>query len=268
MAPPGRWRWAARERTGNLWLSINGKVDASTGDDMPTQVLSGHLPVAAAPRASDVLLVGLASGITAGTVLAEAGVERLTVVELEPAVIAASAFFDEVSGAPLEDPRTELVLDDARAYLTRSDRTWDVIISEPSNPWITGVSSLFTLEYWRLVRARLRPGGVACQWIQLYGMGPDELRGLLRTWLEVFPDAVLVETIEGSDVLLLGGTAGVLPEDLVVAPLLDPTGLRRVAGEGWLNTDDRPRVEWSAPKWLHYDTGPANARALRASRSE
>lgn len=254
-------------RTGNTWISINGKVDASTGDDMPTQVLSGQLPVRLAAAPADVLVVGLASGITAGAVLDEPGVQRLTVVELEPAVIEASRYFDAVSGAPLADPRTTLWIDDARAVLTRTDRRWDVIISEPSNPWITGVSSLFTLEYWQLVRQHLAPGGVACQWIQLYGMGPDELRGLLRTFLEVFPDAVLVETIEGSDVLLLGGTTGRWPADLRPIPLLGPDGLAQVAGTGWLNTDDRPRVEWAAPRWLHYDTGPANAAALRSATS-
>ncbi|HHO54054.1 MAG TPA: hypothetical protein ENK18_25080 [Deltaproteobacteria bacterium] len=252
-------------RTGNTWLSINGKVDASTGADMPTQLLSGQLPVRLAEHPAEVLVVGLASGITAGAVLAEEGVEHLTVVELEPAVIEASRYFDAVSGAPLADPRTKLWIDDARAVLTRSSQRWDVIISEPSNPWITGVSSLFTLEYWQLVRRHLAPGGVACQWIQLYGMGPDELRGLLRTFLEVFPDAVLVETIEGSDVLLLGGTGGGWPAALEPRPLLGPAALARVAGAGWLNTDDRPRVEWAAPRWLHYDTGPMNAEALRSA---
>ncbi len=250
-------------QTGNRWLANNGKVDASTGADMPTQVLSGQLPVRLAADPADVLVVGLASGITAGAVLREPGVQRLTVVELEPAVIEASRYFDDASGAPLDDPRTQLLLDDARAVLARTDRAWDVIVSEPSNPWITGVSSLFTLEYWRLVRRRLAPDGIVCQWIQLYGMGPEELRGLLRTFLEVFPDAVLVETIEGSDVLLIGGTGGDWPPGLAPAPLLSHAALARVAGEGWLNTDDRPRVEWAAPRWLHYDTGPINAAALR-----
>lgn len=252
-------------RTGNVWMSINGKVDASTGDDMPTQVLSGALPVRLATTPHDVLVVGLASGITAGAVLADPRVTSLTIAEIEPAVVDASRHFDHVSGAPLDDPRTTLRVRDARALLSRSPRTYDVIVSEPSNPWISGVSSLFTLEYWELVRQRLRPDGIACQWLQLYGMGPDELRGLLRTFLHVFPDAVLIETIEGSDVLLLGGTGGTLP-DTVAHPRLGPAQLRALAGAGWLNTDDRPRVEWSAPRWLHYDTGPANAQALRDAR--
>ncbi len=247
-------------KSGNRWLSINGKVDASTGDDMPTQILSGQLPMRIADEASDVLVVGLASGITAGAVLAEPGVERLTLVELEPAVIEASRFFEAHSGAPLADPRTTLLIDDARAVFVRPGPQWDVIVSEPSNPWITGVSSLFTHEYWQAGRRRLREGGVFVQWVQLYGMGPEEFRAVVRTFTDVFPDTFLFETIPGSDVLLIGGV-DTLPPGLPLEPTLDPAQVRRLGGSGWLNTDDRPRVEWAAPRWLHYQTGPDN-RAL------
>ncbi|MFT4625776.1 MAG: spermidine synthase, partial [Myxococcota bacterium] len=253
-------------RTGNVWMSINGKVDASTGDDMPTQRLSGTLPLRAAGGAQDVLVVGLASGVTAGAVLAESGVRALTLIELEPAVVRASHHFDHVNGRPLDDPRTTLIIDDARAFLQRPGPQFDVIVSEPSNPWITGVSSLFTLEYWQAVRARLRPGGVVCQWVQLYGLGPDELRGVLRTFRQVFPDTWLFITVAGSDVLLIGGVPE-LPADLPAEPVLTPEEIRRFAGTGWLNTDDRPRVEWEAPRWLHYATGASNAALLEGARS-
>lgn len=249
-------------RTGNVWLSINGKVDASTGDDMPTQELSGILPVRIARNPRDVLVVGLASGVTAGAALREDGVEHLTVLELEPAVVEASHHFDHVNGRPLEDPRTTLVIDDARAWLQATDRRFDVIVSEPSNPWITGVSSLFTHEYWRTARSRLNPGGVMLQWVQLYGMGPDEMRGIVRTFQDVFPDTWLFETIAGSDVLLIGALDGSLPSDLPLAPTLGPQGVARLGGLGWLNTDDRPRVEWNAPRWLHYATAAQNTRLI------
>jgi len=249
-------------RSGNIWLSINGKVDASTGADMPTQILSGTLPVRMTPSPHEVLVVGLASGVTAGAVLEEPGVERLTILEIEPTVEKASHFFDHVNGRPLDDPRTTLHIADARAWLQRPGPLLDTIISEPSNPWITGVSSLFTLEYWQTARARLRPGGAMCQWVQLYGMGPAEFRGIIRTFQTVFPDTWLFETIEGSDILLIGGVAS-LPADLPLTPTLDPEGVRRLAGDGWLNTDDQPRVEWEAPGWLHYDSAPTNASLIR-----
>jgi spermidine synthase len=253
-------------RTGNVWLSINGKVDASTGDDMPTQQLSGILPVRMTAEPREVLLVGLASGVTAGAVLAEPGVERLTVVELEPAVVDASHHFDHVNGRPLDDPRTTLILDDARAVLDRGGPLYDVIISEPSNPWITGVSNLFTREYWLATRQRLAPDGVMCQWVQLYGMGPDELRALVRTFQSVYPEVWLFETVPGADALLIGGA----PERdvaLPIAPTLDPAGVGRLAGHGWLNTDDHPRVEWRGPGWLHYATAPRNAEIIAEAAS-
>jgi len=253
------------DTTGNIWLSVNGKVDASTGDDMPTQVLSGQLPVRIAPHPERVAVVGLASGVTAGAVLAEPGVAELTVVELEPSVVAASHYFDAVNGRPLADPRTTLVVDDARAWPARSPRRFDVIVSEPSNPWISGVSNLFTQEYWELASQRLAPGGVFAQWVQLYGMGPSQVRGLLRTFDHVFDDVWLFETIEGTDLLLVGVPAGhPLPPDLPLAPRAGPDIVRCLAGLGWRNTDDRPRIEWEAPAFLHYETSHANAELLRS----
>ena len=131
-------------RTGNRWLSINGKVDASTGDDMPTQVLSGQLPVAVhralhpgvAPR---VAVVGLASGVTAGSAL-DAGAATVDVIELEPRVAEAARFFEDVNHGVLDDPRTTLHIDDARALLSRSGPAWDVIVSEPTSSY-SGCSS-------------------------------------------------------------------------------------------------------------------------------
>jgi spermidine synthase len=243
-------------QSNNRWLSINGKVDASTGVDMPTQILLGTLPVRMAADPKRGLVVGLATGVTAGAML-EAGLEELVVVELEPAVVAASRFFDHVSGAPLEDPRTRLVLEDARAVLGREGPLFDVIVSEPSNPWITGVSNLFTREYWVLGKARLAPGGVFCQWVQLYGLQTEEFRAIVHTFSSVFPEVWLFETVPGADVLLVaGGRPGGVD---LPAPTLDPAQVRALAKGGGWNTDDRPRVELAAPKALHRDTGPRNS---------
>jgi len=250
--------------TGNLWLSVNGKVDASTGDDMATQVLSGAIPVAGSAAPRQVLVVGLASGVTAGAVLRDRRVEHLTVVELEPAVVRASAYFADAAGHPLEDPRTELIVDDARAVLQRGAGPFDVIISEPSNPWITGVSNLFTLEYWELARGRLAPGGVFCQWIQLYGLGTEELRAVVRTFARVFPDAQLFETVPGADVLLVSGLQP--GRALPLEATLDPEGVLRLGSVGPLNTDDHPLVEFNAPRWLHYATGARNREVIEGVR--
>lgn len=244
------------QRTGTLWLSINGKVDASTGDDMPTQVLSGQIPVRMHRAPSDVLVVGLASGVTAGAVLDE-GIESLVVVELEPRVVEASRFFDAVSGAPLDDSRTTLRVDDARAVLAE-EHLYDVIISEPSNPWITGVSNLFTLEYWQLGRSRLAPDGVFCQWIQLYGLGTRELRSIIASFVEVFPESFMFEPLEGGDILLVGAVGQVRLERSPLEPTLFPSQMRELSMLGRLNTDDRPWVELEAPRTMHLATVEAN----------
>lgn len=244
-------------RTGNVWLSLNGKVDASTGDDMPTQLLSGQIPMAMAPNPERALVVGLASGVTAGAVLEFPTLSHLVLVELEPKVVQASHAFDHVNGKPLDDPRTELLVQDARAVLAQTGPDFDVIISEPSNPWITGVSNLFTVEYWLLGERRLAPDGVFCQWIQLYGLAPTEFQSIVASFTSVFPQTWLFEPLEGGDVLLMGSTGVPNLDALPIAPSLGPEGVRALGAGGVLNTDDRPVVELAAPRSLHLATvGP------------
>ena len=250
-------------RSGNLWLSINGKVDASTGGDMPTQQLSGQLPVLIAdhqkPDTIPALVIGLASGITAAETFA-AGATDLTVVELEPAVVEASAYFKDYNHEIVQHPNTRLIVGDARAHLAQTDARYRVIISEPSNPWITGVSNLFTVEYWRLGRSRLHQDGVFCQWVQLYNMPPEAFRSLIRSFLSVFPKVWLFETIPGADVLLIAAPS--LPTDLPQEPLLGPQELQRLADGAPLNTDDKPWIEFEAPKWINRSTGSLNKKLL------
>ena len=188
----------------------------------------------------------------------------LTVVELEPAVVEASRFFDHVNGSVLDDPRVTLIEGDARAHLMRPGPDYAVIISEPSNPWITGVSNLFTLQYWQIARSRLRPDGVFCQWVQLYALPPRALRSLVRTFLEVFPQAWLFETIPGADALLISAPS--LPSELPLAPSLGPDQLRQLAGRAPINTDDMPWIEFEAPRWLNRPTGALNRELLEGVR--
>src|SRR5262249_28607711 len=176
-------------------------MDASTRVDMPNQVLLGHLPLLFHPRPRDVLVVGLGSGVTAGSAL-DYAVERVTVVELESAVVRASRFFEPLNQRPLADPRTRLLINDARSVLALSREQFDVIISEPSNPWLGGVASLFTAEFFGLGRARLRPGGIFAQWLQLYQLTPKMVRSVLATFQAVFPYTVVFRTSIGDTVLV------------------------------------------------------------------
>ncbi len=260
-------------------LMINGKTDASNGPgDMQTQLLLAHLPLMVHPDAKRVAVVGWGSGVTAGAALSYP-VERVDAFEIEPAVVEGSAHFDEVNGEPLEDSRLQLVVGDARALLRRSPEKYDVIISEPSNPWITGIANLFTREFFRIVESRLSPDGVVCQWFHLYGMSEESTRSLVATFGSVFPEQLLFRMSSGRDVLLLGsrrpmrfslpGMRGVFedpaqgpvlgaiglhyPFDLLVDLALDTRGCAEFSRGAAINTDDNMRLELSAPRTLYVD---------------
>ncbi|MBI4609854.1 MAG: fused MFS/spermidine synthase [Candidatus Rokubacteria bacterium] len=270
----------------HLALSIDGKVDASTAGDMPTQVLSGHIPLLLHPRPEKVLVIGLASGVTVGAVTRHP-VREITAVEIEPAVVEASRLFAPVNHRPLDDPRVRLVVDDARNVLLLSRDRYDVIISEPSNPWMSGPAKLFTREFFWLGRERLAPGGLFVQWLQLYGMTEPSLKALLRTFQSVFPYLLVFQPAAG-DLLLVGGVEplrvpvpGIQERMRVTAVAADlarvrvgdifdlltrfrfgDTEARAYAGEGPLNTDDNALIELSAPWEMHLETAARNAEAL------
>jgi spermidine synthase len=278
---------------GFLSLLVNGKVDASTAPpDMPTQLMLGHLPLLLHPAPRAVLVIGLGSGITAGAVARHA-VERVDIVEIEPAVIEASRFFRAENGGVLGDARVRVVVGDARSLLLTTWARYDVITSEPSNPWIGGVASLFSLEFFQLARQRLQPGGIMLQWIHAYNLLPEDLRMVVETFRSVFP-ATSVWQVGAGDFLLLGRAApvpidlGALRARLAASPAV-AGDLERIGMRGWagllgyfalgeadtaryargarLNTDDRLSLEFSAPRALYLDTHAENARALRRFRT-
>ncbi|MFT5679100.1 MAG: spermidine synthase [Myxococcota bacterium] len=280
----------ASSKSGNIWLANNGKVDASTSVDMPTQVLVAHLPYAFKPKPDNVLVIGLASGVTAGSVALHEAPSHIDVVELEPAIVEASHIFDEYNSRPLDDPRVTLHTNDGRNHLTlAAPGTYDLVISEPSNPWLTGVSNLFTKEFFELGKSRLSEGGVWGQWVQMYGMDTEDLRTLIATFLSVYDHVVLFSTIEDADLVLVGSDSPLEPsvagfggmirdeaavavdlrlidcgtaEDLLARIQLDRPRLEGFAEGAVLNTDDNMRIEYSAPLHLHEQTAEANFMAL------
>ncbi|MEA2694013.1 MAG: spermidine synthase [Acidobacteriota bacterium] len=222
----------------NVTLAVNGKVDASTGD-AGTQFLLGYLPGLLHPAPKRALIVGFGSGATAGAILRVPGVEAVTTVEIEPAVLGAAPQFESLNHGALGDRRHHLVLDDARAFYAGTSQRFDIIISEPSNPLATGVSNLFTGEAFRLARGALAPGGLMCQWVQGYRISPDTIAMIVRSFAEVFP-AVTIWSFDGDFFLVgserpLGVDAGRIDAAIARSPemaqdLRQQLGITRAAG--------------------------------------
>ncbi|GEM_PF-5422444 len=196
-----------------LDMRLNGKTDASLGD-MSTQSFSGHIPMLFGGPAADALVVGYASGVTTGVVsLYDA--KRIDVVEIEPVVLEGSRFFDDYNYRPQENPRVKVIVEDGRTHILATDRRYDVVISEPSNPWISGASSLFTREYFQMVHKVLKPGGRLLQWIQLYDMDPEGIYAILFELKREFPHVyAFLNGPSDVDLLLLSTTEELTSESL------------------------------------------------------
>jgi spermidine synthase len=276
---------------GELGLLVNGKGDASDGVDMFTQVLLGHLPLAVRPDAREVLVVGMGSGVTVGAVLRHP-VAHVDLVEIAPEVLELGGrHFRHVNHGALEDARVTVHVEDGRNFIAfTDDRTWDVIVSEPSNPWMTGVANLFTTEFFASARKRLRPGGILAQWFHHYGMALDDVRALLATVRVHFPYVYVFafhHTLDVTgDMVLLASEApidfgpalealagGVVADDLrpfgidgpASLPLgfvLGPGSLEPFVADTAINSDDHPRIELNAPRNLLSDTAFDNIEAL------
>jgi spermidine synthase len=258
--------------------------------DLPSEVLAGLLPAVAGPPPESAMLVGWGTGISARALLA-AGAKHVEAAELEPAVVTASALFDR---ATRDDPRVSIRIDDARMVLRRAPPgSFDVVVSHPSNPWVVGASALFSREYFALVRDRLRDGGRAATWIQLYEMDAESARSLVATFLEAFPDAHAFRASPSSnDVFLVGIRSRALTSRdalartfasrvdetvrsalrlagvndvaaLVATDIAGPEALARYAAGAVVSTDDSASLEYRIADHVLRGTGD-DARALTA----
>jgi spermidine synthase len=184
----------------DAFLFVNTKPDASTAGDLTTQALLAHAPLFLAPHARTIFVIGYGSGITAGSALRHP-VERADIVEISPGVIEADVLFADHNYGVLHDPRTHVYLDDAQSFLRGVPRTYDVIISEPSNPWVAGVGGLFTVDFFERVRSHLNPGGVAAIWFHEYEQSSETVTLVLRTLRTVFPHVYLFREYDLGDVI-------------------------------------------------------------------
>ena len=273
-------------------LFVNGKTDASDDMDMPTQQLLGHIPALVHGAPKRVAVIGLASGATLAAIARHPGVESIDCIEIAPEMSEACRLFDHVNGAILDDPRVRVIVQDGRNHLALTDRKYDLIVSEPSNPWIAGIASLFTEEFFRACRDRLEPGGVVGIWMQTYGLDLHSLRSIVRTFQSVFPQSMLWETIFASDYQLIGSALPLavpygtlqarlasprVAEELLRLDVRDPAELlqhyvaggerlQQFAATGDVYRDDRNRLEFDAPRLLHQPTSSEALQTLQALR--
>ncbi|MCC6409895.1 MAG: fused MFS/spermidine synthase [Planctomycetes bacterium] len=269
----------------DLTLYVNGKADASSGGDLTTQLLLGHIPMLMAPKHENVLTIGFGAGFSAGAI-ARHPIARQDLVEISPAVLNADALFREWNGAPLQDPRTKAYLEDARSFIRTTPRLYDVIVSEPSNPWVVGVAGLFSREFFRDAASKLSPGGVLCLWFHEYEQSSEAVALVVRTLAAEFPEIWLWREYGFTDMVLVASREP-LPLDFAemerrfdavradmarigipsLAALFGhnaagPGEMKRAAGPGPEHTDLEPHLEFLAARavlagtasdfgWLH-----------------
>lgn len=226
-------RAAGRERL----LQIDGKVDASSEGDASTQILVGLLPTALASSPRDALVIGLGTGATVDAVRSVPGVQSVEVAELVDGVRWAAPRFARWNDHVLDDPRVHVRPVDGAMLLRHADRRWDVIVSEPSNPWVAGMGDLFSEQTFRAARERLADGGVFATWFHVYATDLSIVRAIAATFVEVFPDATLWELVRGQDYMLVGRRHGGaqpvhLDLDVLAARLADPAVGRRLVRAG------------------------------------
>src|SRR5438034_1230014 len=277
-------------RNGDNYVALRttGKVDASNRDDMITQLAVGWLPVFYHPNPQSALVIGYGSGVTVGAVAGIKEVADIDCIEIEPAVFGAAPWFSEINRKSYESPKLHMIFNDARNYMNVTRKQYDVIISEPSNPWIAGVASLFTAEFYDRVADVLKPDGVFAQWIQLYELDPEDLRMILYEVQRKFPevsvwvtdsdlivigsrqppklDAARVARIVRSDANIMRDFREFLhseqPEGLLAYYVMSTEAVRKFASKARRNTDDHPLLEFHAPRQLFSDTPALNIDLL------
>jgi spermidine synthase len=280
----------ARDNNG-LSFIVNGKADGSARADAGTQVMLGLLGAVRHPHPRRSLVIGLGTGSSAGWLAAIPSMERVDVVELEPLVLDVARASRAVNRDVLAARNVHVVLGDARETLLTSSARYDVIASEPSNPYRAGIASLFTQEYYRAAAGRLTDDGVFVQWVQAYDIDARTMRTIYATLASVFPEVETWQTI-GADIVLIArrrpfveSSAAIAARaaaepyrsamawswrasnlDGLLAHYIGGTPLARAIASGArveINTDDRNVVEFGLARALGKGDG-GHVRALRA----
>jgi spermidine synthase len=272
-----------------LSFVVNGKVDGNARNDAPTQVMSGLLGALLRPGARRSLVIGLGTGSTAGWLAAVPGMERADVVELEPAILDVARMCAAVNHDAMNNPRVRVAIGDAREALMAGRERYDLVFSEPSNPYRAGIASLFTREFYESVASDLEPEGVFLQWVQAYDVDEQTVATVIATLGRVFPE-VEIWQIHQTDLLLVasrrpihldvaglrrriqeepfasalrGVWRAVEVEDVLARFVAGPALAREIRSRGQeINTDDRNVVEFSFARTLS-KSQPFDVETLR-----
>ncbi len=213
-------------RDSSLFIMTNGKPDASLdavwlhperggrrvplAQDQPTQVLLPLMTLAHVPHARSAAVIGQGSGMSSHMLLASPTLERLVTIEIEPKMIEGSRLFYPANRRVFDDPRSRFVIDDAKSFFAVDQRKYDLILSEPSNPWVSGVSGLFTTEFYARVKRYLADGGVLGQWLHLYELNDGLVLSVLAAIHQNFPSYEVFMTASG-DMLIVASNATRVP---------------------------------------------------------
>lgn len=275
----------------SLAFIVNGRTDGNAKFDSGTQVMLGLIGAALHPNPIKALVIGLGTGSTAGWLAAVPSIAKVDVVELEPAVLKVAEQCAAVNHDALANSKVHVTIGDAREVLFTAREKYDLIASEPSNPYRAGIAELFTREYYQSIERRLQPGGIFLQWVQAYEIDDRTLQIIYRTLKSVFPNVESWQT-EGRDVALMASRSVEhydvdtlrrrLAEEPFKSALLDVWRAGRleeflahyignsVVAEtlqhlvaGPLNTDDRTLIEFSFARSVSRANGfqIANLRA-------
>lgn len=237
-----------------LSFMVNGKSDGNSLGDSGTQVMGGLIGAFNHPNPRRSLVVGLGTGSTAGWLGAVPEMERVDVVEIEPAILRFARQCEAVNERVLDNPKVKVHLDDAREVLLASKESYDIIFSEPSNPYRAGISSLFSREFYQAVKKRLAPGGIFLQWLQTYEVDSRTVRSVYATLSSEF-GAVETWQTQGGDLILMATEKPIRRDLELMRARVSQEPYRRALPSVW-DTNELEGV------LAHFISGPALSRAL------
>ncbi len=222
------------QRGDQRFFNVSGKSEASSVPvDMRLQRMMGHVPALIHPGPQAVLVVGFGAGVTAGSFVPYPEVRSVVICELEKLIpLASGEFFAKENNNVLHDGRTRVVYDDARHYILTTPEKFDVITTDPIHPWVKGTSTLYSKEYYELVKSHLNPHGVVAQWLPIYESDEETVKTELATFFRVFPNATVWSNYmngDGYDLVLLGREDSAPIDVDALQRRLDQSGYVRVS---------------------------------------